>query len=249
MPHQVFISHSSSDQRAAQTVCKYLEQNGIDCWIAPRDITPGQNFGAAIIEAINRTQLLLVLFSSKLDESHHAVREIERAVSKGLNILPVLIEDVSPTGSYEYLLCNLHWLNAFRPPLESHLGSILDTAQIFLNQDSPGPSPFPPDSYRFPEASRTELELEIVADDGRVTRFLPLGQTLTVGRTRGDVLIPDPGVSEIHCKLVPANNGLTVEDLGSRNGVYIRIDEEVELHDQDQIAIGTLLFRIEEVGE
>ncbi|MGH8549341.1 MAG: TIR domain-containing protein [Methylococcales bacterium] len=249
MPHQVFISHSFSDQRAAQTICKYLEQNGIECWIAPRNITPGQNFGAAIIEAINRTDLLLVIFSSRLDESHHAVREIERAVSKGLNILPVLIENVSPTGSYEYLLCNLHWLNASRPPLESHLGSILDTVQILLNRSPSGQSPFPPNSYQFPEASLAELELEIVADDGRVTRFLPIDHALSIGRTQGDVLIPDPGLSDVHCKLVPANNSFTVEDLGSRNGVYVRIDEEAELHDQDQISIGTLLFRIEEIGE
>ncbi|MCI0653808.1 MAG: TIR domain-containing protein [Methylococcaceae bacterium] len=249
MPHRVFISHSFHDQRAAQTVCGYLEQNGIDCWIAPRNITPGQNFGAAIIEAINRTELLLVLFSSKLEESHHAVREIERAVSKGLNILPVLIEDASPTGSYEYLLCNLHCLNASKPPFESHLGSILDSVRIFLNQDCSGQSPFPPATYQFPEAIQAGLELEIVGDNGHVTSSVPIGQALSIGRTRGDAVIPDPGLSDIHCRLVPAKNGLTVEDLGSQNGVYIRIDEEVELNDQDRISIGTLLFRIEEVGE
>lgn len=249
MPHQVFISHSFSDQRAAQTVCRYLEQNGVDCWIAPRNITPGQNFGAAIIEAINRTGLVLVMFSSKLDESHHAVREIERAVSKGLDILPVLIDDARPTGSYEYLLCNLHWLNASRPPLESHLGAILDSVKRYLGKGADGPCPFPPNSFRFPKAAPADLELEIVADDGRVTKSLPITEVLSVGRTRGDVVIPDSALSDLHCKLIPAKNGVTVEDLGSSSGVFVRIDQEVELKDQDHISIGTLLFRIEEIDE
>ena len=249
MEQRVFISHSFRDQQAAQTVCRYLEDHGIHCWIAPRNITPGQNFGAAIIEAINRTDLVLVIFSSRLDESHHAVREIERAVSKGLNILPVLIEDVSPTGSYEYLLCNLHWLNASRPPLESHLGAILDTVQLFLGQNAAGRSPFPPESYQFPESSGDEVQLEIVGDDGHIRKSLPIGRELLIGRTEGDLVVADPALSELHCKLIPAKNSLTIEDLGSRNGVYVRINEEVELHDQDQISIGTMHFRIEEVNE
>ena len=41
MAHEVFISYSSVDSTAGETVCLILEQNGISCWIAPRDITPG----------------------------------------------------------------------------------------------------------------------------------------------------------------------------------------------------------------
>ena len=49
MTHDVFISYSSVDRTAADTVCSILEQNGIGCWIAPRDITPGLDFAEAII--------------------------------------------------------------------------------------------------------------------------------------------------------------------------------------------------------
>lgn len=248
MQHQVFISHSFSDQEVALSVCGYLERRGIGCWIAPRNITPGQNFSAAIIDAINQTELLLVVFSSKLNESRHAVREIERAVSKGLNILPVLIEDVRPIGSYEYLLCNLHWLNASRPPFESHLDSIFDSVQLFLAKNPGGQNPFPPNSYQFPGAAQAGFELEIAADSGQFTQSLTIGQALLIGRSEGDVVIPDSSLSDLHCKLLPLQNGLKIEDLGSRTGIYIRVDKEVELHDRDQISIGTLLFRIEEIG-
>ena len=249
MQHKIFISYSFDDQHAANAVCRHLEQHGINCWIAPRNITPGQNFSAAIIEAINQTELLLVMFSSRLDRSNHAVREIERAVSKGLNILPVLIENVGPTGSYEYLLCNLHWLNASQPPLETHLGTILDAARLFLEQHHPNQNPFPPETCRLPEASKAQVALEIMADDGRILKSFPIDQQLSIGRTEGDVVISDASLSEHHCTIYPSNNRLTVKDLNSQNGVYIRIDEEVELRDQDEISIGTQIFRIEEIED
>lgn len=230
-------------------MCWHLEQQGINCWIAPRNITPGQNFSAAIIDAINQTELLLVIFSSRLDQSNHAVREIERAVSKGLNILPVLIEDVSPTGSYEYLLCNLHWLNASQPPLETHLGPILNAARLFLEQHGLDQSPFPPETCRLPEASKAEVELEIMADDGRIVESFPIDQQLSIGRTECDVVVSDADLSGHHCTIYRSNNRLTVQDPNSRNGVYIRIDGEVDLRDQDEISIGTQVFRIEEIEE
>jgi hypothetical protein len=41
MPHDVFVSYSSDDKPTADAVCATLENKGIRCWIAPRDILPG----------------------------------------------------------------------------------------------------------------------------------------------------------------------------------------------------------------
>jgi hypothetical protein len=49
MSHDVFISHSSADKRAADAACALLEARGIKCWIAPRDIRPGSDWGESII--------------------------------------------------------------------------------------------------------------------------------------------------------------------------------------------------------
>jgi len=51
MAHDVFISHSSVDKNAADAICHALEQSGVKCWIAPRDIQPGANYGGEIIRA------------------------------------------------------------------------------------------------------------------------------------------------------------------------------------------------------
>src|SRR5579884_2349304 len=44
----VFISYATPDQEAADRLCRLLEEQGIGCWIAPRDVTPGGEYGVAI---------------------------------------------------------------------------------------------------------------------------------------------------------------------------------------------------------
>jgi hypothetical protein len=53
MAHDVFISYSSRDKPTADAVCAALESHGIRCWIAPRDVLPGMEWGEAIVNAIH----------------------------------------------------------------------------------------------------------------------------------------------------------------------------------------------------
>ena len=69
MSHDVFISHSSADKRAADAACALLEARGIKCWIAPRDIRPGSDWGESIITAIEQTRVMLLLLSKKANSS------------------------------------------------------------------------------------------------------------------------------------------------------------------------------------
>ena len=50
MAHDVFISYSTKDKPTADAACAALEAKGIRCWIAPRDILPGSDWGEAIID-------------------------------------------------------------------------------------------------------------------------------------------------------------------------------------------------------
>jgi hypothetical protein len=59
MAHEVFISYCSKDKNIADAVCAGLEAEKI----APRNVPPGANYGAAIIEAIIETQIMVVFFS------------------------------------------------------------------------------------------------------------------------------------------------------------------------------------------
>lgn len=133
MQFDAFISYASADKTPADAACAVLEAAGIRCWVAPRDIAPGLEYGAAIIDAIDRCRVMVLIFSSSANDSPQVRREIERAASKGFAILPVRIEEVLPTKSMEYFLGDIHWLDAMTPPIEKHLQQLAVTIKALLN--------------------------------------------------------------------------------------------------------------------
>jgi TIR domain len=48
----VFVSYASQDAAVANSVVEALESQGIRCWIAPRDVTPGEFYADAIVHAL-----------------------------------------------------------------------------------------------------------------------------------------------------------------------------------------------------
>jgi hypothetical protein len=135
MAHDVFISYSAKDKTTADGVCATLETKGIRCWIAPRDILPGMDWGEAIIEAINGSRVIVLVFSSNANDSQQIKREVERAVSKGLPIIPLRIENVAPARSLEYFIGPVHWLDALTPPLEKHLQSLSRSRHVVRKEE------------------------------------------------------------------------------------------------------------------
>jgi len=63
MAHDVFLSHASPDRTAALAVLEGLERAGIRCWIAPRDVQPGTEYGQQIVDAVKSCRVFLVVFS------------------------------------------------------------------------------------------------------------------------------------------------------------------------------------------
>lgn len=132
-----FISHSSTDKQFGEEVCRFLEANDIACWIAPRDVMPGKNYGAAILEAIAECEIFILLLSSSSNKSGQVVREVERAASSNSIIIPVRIEDVHPSHDLEFYVSAAHWLDALTPPLEKHLQSLLRAIQSWQKGEQP----------------------------------------------------------------------------------------------------------------
>lgn len=132
MAHDVFISYSSDDKPTADAMCAALEARGIRCWIAPRDVMPGAIYSAAIVEAIHASRVFVLVFSARSNSSPHVMREVERAVNRGVPIIPLRIEDVPLSPSMEYFISTPHWLDALTPPLRKHLAHLADTVSLLL---------------------------------------------------------------------------------------------------------------------
>jgi hypothetical protein len=141
MAHDVFISYSHEDRTVANAVVATLESRGIRCWIAPRDIIPGEDWGSAIIDALKEAHALVLIFSSHSNESEQIKREVERTVHQGIAVIPFRIEDVLPSKTLEYFISTQHWLDALTPPLEDHLAHLANTIQVLLAKKGFGEKP------------------------------------------------------------------------------------------------------------
>ena len=87
MPRNVFISHSAQDRNVSEKICAALEQDGISCWIAPRDVRPGKSFPGEITRAIQQTKVMLLIFSRHSNSSEQVLREVQLAVDCASNSL------------------------------------------------------------------------------------------------------------------------------------------------------------------
>ncbi len=110
-----FISHSSRDQRRAQTICALLEKKGLSCWIAPRDVRPGRDYAIEILDGIENAAAFVVTLSESANESEFVKREVERAANWRKPIICVRLSNVMPARALELFLSTTHWIDAFGP--------------------------------------------------------------------------------------------------------------------------------------
>ena len=136
MAHDIFISYSSKDKPVADAACATFEADGMRCWIAPRDVPPGAAWGAAIVDAIQNSRVMVLIFSDNANTSGQIAREVERAADYGVTIVPIRVEDVAPAQSLQYFLSNIHWLDALSPPLERRLQEIAAKIKSMLEPES-----------------------------------------------------------------------------------------------------------------
>ncbi len=135
MSHDVFISHSSKDKQVADAVCAVLEQNGIRCWIAPRDVGPGVKWAEAIIDAIGQSTVMVLIFSQFSNVSERVHQEVNEAIEQGLKIIPFKIENIEPSKGLKLHISTSHWMDAYTKPLDDHLQKLAEA--VIRLRDTP----------------------------------------------------------------------------------------------------------------
>ncbi|MDP6634080.1 MAG: toll/interleukin-1 receptor domain-containing protein [Phycisphaerae bacterium] len=129
---EVFIAYSHKDKAAAHTVIAALESHHIRCWIAPRDISPGLDWSAAIARGIDDARVMILIYSNSAGDSKSLKAEIKRAIDKQLTILPFRIDDSPMSKAMEYLLGGASCYNAFKGPMEEHILRFIPTVRESL---------------------------------------------------------------------------------------------------------------------
>lgn len=101
-----------------------------------------------------------------------------------------------------------------------------------------------------PAPAAAAARLIVVAQDGSPGRDYPLSQAVTdIGRTEGAIQLPnDPYVSPRHARISRKDGRFFIRDLGSTNGVFVRLRGPAKLHSGDLVLIGLEVLRFELVN-
>lgn len=163
--HSVFISYAITNKKEADIVTASLETSGIDCWIAPRDISPGADWGFAISDAIKSSKAFVLIFSSNANSSAGVSREIQIAVSQGIPVILIRIENITPSNEMEYFLSSAKWFDAFGSNLEMQVGDLADRLRGLLPGTFPAPKETPEKLVKREDKSKGYVFISYVHSD------------------------------------------------------------------------------------
>jgi TolB-like protein len=163
----IFISYASADAGTANAVVGKLEQAGLACWIAPRDVTPGALYADEIVRAINDSSLVVLLLSANSVASAHVGKELERASSKGRRIIALRMDGAALPPAFEYFLSESQWIEMGAGGLDPAAAKLTDAVQRHLGSATARTSagrPMPaPSLAAQPEAPAGRKGLKAVA--------------------------------------------------------------------------------------
>jgi pSer/pThr/pTyr-binding forkhead associated (FHA) protein len=131
-------------------------------------------------------------------------------------------------------------------------GLFLIGEQLLQIEPSPpdlGPQPDAEGTYFYASPKRpSKMKLIQRLRGGEIGMiYRARGETITIGREGNDVnFLDDPFISGRHASIEIAPDGqMTISDLGSKNGTFVRIADETPLVHGDYVFLGQQLLRVE----
>lgn len=126
--------------------------------------------------------------------------------------------------------------------IDSHVQS-LDNA-IARNNDLSGPQPAQP--------AGDVVRMIITRNGDQSIRFPLTKENMTIGRSmENDIQFRQKFVSRNHARIICGESGALIEDLGSKNGIFVNNEpvESFELHNGDRVDIGEVQFEYIDLAE
>lgn len=122
--YDTFISHASQDNDEALKLCAFLEQQGLRCWVAPRDVDFSNHYPDEILKGVRNAKSLILLLSEHTEDAQFVAMEVERAVHYRRRIFTIRLEEVGVPPSLELFLGLPHWIDQWAPDYHHRLESI-----------------------------------------------------------------------------------------------------------------------------
>jgi hypothetical protein len=137
-----FINYASQDAAVANSLVEALEQLGVRCWIAPRDMIPGSLYADGIVRAINGAKMYLSSFCRNMRVGSALVgKEIERASSKRRPIIAIHTDSAQLTPAFEYFLSASQWIELGPGGTDAAAARLVEAVRRHLDPSVAPPAP------------------------------------------------------------------------------------------------------------
>lgn len=110
---KVFISYSSRDRKEITWAIDLLKELGISYWIAPEMIPVGSNYAKEIPSAIRECDVFLLFVSKSSQASIWVEKELDSAINRRKNVVPVRIDPVPLEDVFHFYLNNVQTIPYF----------------------------------------------------------------------------------------------------------------------------------------
>lgn len=104
MEREVFISYSRRDLDQVKQIKEVIDKSiGIECWMDLSGIESGDQFANVIVEAINKSKIVLFMMSSNSMASEWARDELDYARHENKHVVMVNIDNSEMKGAFYFL--------------------------------------------------------------------------------------------------------------------------------------------------
>lgn len=239
-----FISYSTKNQIAADTLKRIMQDNSIDSWRAPEDIPVGSKYAQIINRAIKDCACFVLLLTNDAQNSFWVAKETERAISYRKPVLPVQLEKLVLNDEFELYIGSDQIVEISQlDPDSDEMKRLIDGIKRYTGSRDQGDR----------KQNKNQVEpTYILSDRSGIREPIVLKKGLyPVGRDprKSKIIITNRVTSLIHCILNVTDEGVFVSDLNTRNGTFlngVRIEpeKEVRVNINDVIAFGEAEFEL-----
>lgn len=105
-----FFSYSRQDATIVRQAYQFLSNAGYRCWLDMDGIAAGDEFMSIIISAIKKSKCVLFFSSKHSNMSVWTIKEVEYALKKNIQILPIKLDDSPYNDSIDFSLMTINYL-------------------------------------------------------------------------------------------------------------------------------------------
>ncbi|ABN52676.1 MAG TPA: TIR domain-containing protein [Hungateiclostridium thermocellum] len=132
----IYFCHAPNDRAIAEKIYFSLKQTGLTCWIPSQDIMAGQYYVEAIANAIEKSDIVVFIFSSHSNTSIQVIDELQKASSLNKTIIPFCVDRAMPSEPIEHYLSSPYKVDATIGLPDDNIAKLQNIIKQIYNQSS-----------------------------------------------------------------------------------------------------------------